>query len=412
MSNVRLTEQHVIDKNHELFKKFDKTTRLAKLLYNATLYDVRQYYFATKKYKPWQQVKKDFTKDKNTDYYALPTKVGNQIFRQVGSDFSSFFALLELKNTGQYNKPIKIPGYKKSDHASFTIPGECISKKVIVKENGLYEYTVFARTEEFKFTFLSRHEKVDALRIVPKNGYFVLEEIYTVKEPKTIKDNGKYASVDIGLNNLMAVFFNFDEQPVLYNGKHIKNINQFYNKKRAKMQALLVKCNDKKWSKSLEQLTNKRNRKIDNELHVLSNMFVNHVVSLGVSKVYIGKNPNWKQDINIGKRNNQNFVSIPHARLIDILTYKLKLHGIKVVVTEESYTSKCSALDKEEVCKHEKYVGRRVKRGLFKTSTGFQINADINGAINIMRKAVSDEKVFFDEIEAVVVRPAKVLALR
>lgn len=409
---MRLTEQHVINKNHKLYQNCDKLTRLAKLLYNATLYDVRQHYFATNKYKPWEQVKKDFTKTKNVDYYALPTKAGSQVIRQVGSDFSSFFNLLVLKKKGGHGKSVKIPGYKKSVHAAITIPKESISKKVVTKDDGLFEYTVFSKNKDFKFTFTSRHDNVDALRVVPKNGYFVLEEVRTVKEIEPVKDNGKYASIDIGLNNLMAVFFNFNEQPVLYNGRHLKSINQHYNKKKAKVQANLAKCNNKQWSKYLEQLTNKCNRKIDNELHVVSNLFVNHVVSLGVSKVYIGKSPNWKQDINIGKRNNQNFVSIPHARLIDLLTYKLKLKGIVVVVTEESYTSKCSALDKEEVCKHEKYAGRRIKRGLFKTSTGFKINADINGAINIMRKAVSDEKIFFDEIEAAVVRPAKVLPSR
>ena len=132
---------------------------------------------------------------------------------------------------------------------------------------------------------------------------------------------------------------------------------------------------------------------------------MNHVVSLGVSKVIVGKNDCWKQDIKIGKRNNQTFVQIPHARLIDMLRYKLNLVGIELITVEESYTSKCSALDYEEVQKHDHYAGRRVKRGLFKTSKGILVNADINGAMNIMRKVFPNELIYFDGIVDAAVRP-------
>ena len=148
-----------------------------------------------------------------------------------------------------------------------------------------------------------------------------------------------------------------------------------------------------------------RSNKINDTLHKASRFLVNHVVSLDVSKVIVGKNNCWKQDIKMGKRNNQTFVQIPHARLIEMLKYKLELVGIELIIVEESYTSKCSALDYEEVTKHDKYAGRRVKRGLFKTSTGVLINADINGAINIMRKVFPNELVYFDGIVGASVRP-------
>ena len=118
----------------------------------------------------------------------------------------------------------------------------------------------------------------------------------------------------------------------------------------------------------------------------------------------IGKNKGWKQSINIGRRNNQAFVQVPHARFIDMLTYKARLVGIKVVVTEESYTSKTSFIDLEPVKKQMVYLGKRIKRGLFKSADGTLINADINGSSNIIRKVVPNA--FADGIEDVVVRPS------
>lgn len=153
----------------------------------------------------------------------------------------------------------------------------------------------------------------------------------------------------------------------------------------------------------MQRLTDKRNNKVTDYLHKASRVLVNQLVSREITTLVIGKNPNMKQDINIGKVNNQNFVQLPIMRFADMVKYKCELEGINVVLNEESYTSKCSFIDGEQICKHETYMGRRIKRGLFKSANGKYINADVNGSYNIMRKAIPN--VFANGIEDVGVHP-------
>ena len=171
---------------------------------------------------------------------------------------------------------------------------------------------------------------------------------------------------------------------MIINGKPLKSINHHWNKRKAKLQSKLPK--GVKTSKQIRQITNKRNRRVNNYLHQTSRTLVNELRKLCISKVVIGSNKGWKENISLGKRTNQNFVQIPFQRFIEMISYKCKLAGIEVITQEESYTSKCSFLDNESVEKHNVYMGKRIKRGLFKSSNGSLINADVNGAYNIMKK--------------------------
>ena len=406
---MRLVERHYIKKSHNSYEYCKNITHLAKNLYNAALYTNRQQFFHTGEYYNDFSISKQFTKENNPDYRALPTKVAKQIIRKVHQDFQSFFALLKSKQSGAYNKKVKIPSYKPTDgYTTVTFPQESISRKTVYDKNSkLYQHTVCTRDDDFRFNFISKIENVDNVRIVPKdNGtYFIIEVVYTVKDTDYKADNGRYASIDPGVNNIAAVFFNFDEESLLINGKPVKSVNQYYNKRKSAIQRNLQICNGTYISSRLSYLYKKRECKINDMLHKITRFLVNHIVSLDVCKVIVGKNNNWKQDIKIGKRNNQTFTSIPHTKLIHMLKYKLALEGIKLVTVEESYTSKCSALDKEDVCKHNTYVGTRVHRGLFETGDNTLINADINGAINIMRKVFPNESVYFDGIVDVAVHP-------
>ena len=241
--------------------------------------------------------------------------------------------------------------------------------------------------------FQERAEKIKLVRIVPRYGNYVIEVVYEIEDVKPKLDNQRYASIDIGVNNLMAVVFNTGDIPLLINGKPLKSINQFFNKQRA---TLMSYIGDKGTSKRIEQLTAKRNTKVKDYLHKQTTWLVNHLATLNITTLYVGWNKGIKQDINLGKRNNQNFVALPFLQLISMLAYKLELKGIRLVRHEESYTSKCSFLDLEPVQKHDKYLGSRIKRGLFKSSTGKIINSDINAAYNIMRKSNPE---YFDGIE-------------
>ena len=195
------------------------------------------------------------------------------------------------------------------------------------------------------------------------------------------ENNNRYASIDLGVNNLATVSFNCNK-PIIINGRPLKSINQYYNKKKSQLTNLKTR--------RAKTLNRKRRNKINDYLHKSSRYLTNHLVSNSINTLIIGKNDGWKQEVNIGKRNNQNFVFLPFEKFISMLTYKCALEGINVVEVNESHTSKCSFLDNEEVCHHEVYLGKRVKRGLFKSSKGKLINADLNGSLNIMKKVVGE----------------------
>ena len=215
----------------------------------------------------------------------------------------------------------------------------------------------------------------------------MIEVIYEIKENKP-KQNQRIASIDLGLNNLATVVTNDGDNPILISGKKIKSINQYYNKMTSKKKSLLPY--NVFTSKSLDRLWLKRNNKISYEIHKITKFLANYFDERDVSKVIIGNNSGWKNGINLGRRNNQNFVSIPYSKFINQLTYKCQLLGITVVTREESYTSKASFLDYDEIPNYKdevipKFSGKRIKRGAYKSKTRI-INADVNGAYNTMVK--------------------------
>lgn len=223
--------------------------------------------------------------------------------------------------------------------------------------------------------------------------------------------------IDLGVNNLATCGTNVG-RGIIIDGKPLKSMNQYYNKKLAKMKsdndALLDKELNKKVetqrhhnTRNIERLCRKRRNKVKDYLHKASCRIFDYAASNDITTIVVGKNVGWKQECDMGTRNNQIFVQIPHAKFIDILTYKARAHGIMLVTTEESYTSKCSFIDNEEMCHHEQYMGKRIKRGLFRTKEGRLINADLNGALNIIRKVVPNA--FAEGIEAVVVPPTRTL---
>ncbi len=249
---------------------------------------------------------------------------------------------------------------------------------------------------------MKRHPDYCAL---PRKTHYVVEVVYTTTVQTASVEPDRVAAIDVGLDNLATVTSNqpgFVPLPV--NGRPLKAINQLYNKERARLQSQLR--GEHLTSRRLDGLTDKRNRRVSAYLHLASRRIIETLVTHQIGTLVIGKNDGWKQAINLGKRTNQNFVHIPHARFVEMLTYKAQLVGIQVILTEESYTSKCSFLDREPIGKHERYTGKRVKRGLFRASDGRTINADVNGSYNIVRKVIPNA--FADGIAACVVKPVRV----
>lgn len=368
---MRLVEKHVIKYSDSRYNELDNLMFLSKNLYNAALYSVRHFYFENKKYLSYYELQKVFQTNKNVDYYALPCKVSQQTLKMVDQNFKSFFGSLKLKN----NKKVRIPKYlDKNGRYNLIYTNQAIS----LKRKG---YVKLSSTNCYIKT---NKQNIQQVRVFKKNNIITIEIVYLYNEKELKLNNCRYCSIDLGVNNLATISSNVIK-PIIINGKPIKSINQFYNKKLAYYKS---KLKNRKTSKKLNRLTNKRENKIKDYLHKSSRYIVNHLVSNNINTLVIGYNKGWKQDINIGKINNQKFVNIPFLSFINMLEYKCKLEGINVVINEESYTSKCSFLDDEEIYKHDSYIGKRIKRGLFRTSKGILINSDLNGSLNILKKVV------------------------
>ena len=370
-----LVEKHII-RSGKYFNQLMEVTRLSKNLYNSGLYAVRQHYFEYKKFLNYVNLNNMFVEQKQQDYYKLPAKVSQQTLKMVEQNFKSFFGLLKSEKT----KKEKIPKYLDKNSSFLTI---WTNQAVSLKKKG---YLKLSGTDVYIKTDI---DHINQVRVVPRNNELVVEILYEVRENDLKKDNGKYSSIDLGINNLMTLSGN-TTKPIIVNGKPLKSINQYYNKKKSEIQGKLETINKTKKSKKLNKLTNKRNNKINDYLHKSSKIIINHLVSKDICTLIVGYNQYWKQEINIGKKNNQNFVSIPYLKLLNMLEYKCKKEGINFVKNEESYTSKCSFIDGEEIKKHTKYLGKRIKRGLFESASGKLINADLNGSLNILKKVVGE----------------------
>ena len=378
---MRLVEQHIIKPTHSFYKECDSLCFRAKNLYNYGLYVVRQHFFKTREMLSSNELRKQLASTNQVDFRALPSQVSKEVLRNLEKNFKSFFKALQSykKHPNKFTSRPKLPKYKhktKGRFVAYFYNPEAVSQKLIKQD--------LLKLSQTGIILPRKGRTVKVVRIVSKYAHYIIEVVYEVEDTPLKDDNKRYAAIDIGVNNLMAVTFNTGDVPILVEGRPLKSINQYYNKKKGKFMSFI---GGKGTSKRLEKLTLKRNNKVKDYLHKTTNKLVNHIASLNISKVYVGWNKGIKQDINIGKVNNQNFISIPFYQLISMLTYKLQQKGIELITHEESYTSKCSFLDLEPIKKQEVYLGRRIKRGLFKSNKGIIINADINASYNIGRKS-------------------------
>ncbi|MDY7007789.1 MAG: transposase, partial [Cyanobacteriota bacterium] len=371
-------DRHIINRTHQYWRVCDELAFKSKNLYNLANYYCRQHFFCT-------GYSLDLTKlyhtTKNSDAYrALPTKVSKQIIKCLVATWRGYFQAIKewSKHPGKFLGKPKIPKYKDKTKGRNVV----IYSKESVYKAPLKDGICHLSMSEIKIPVIV--DTVIEVRIVPANSCYIIEVVYEKTNQPQI-DSRYVAGIDLGIDRLVALSTNKPGvKPLLINGKPLKSVNQLYNKRKAKYQSVLK--GQKKTSRKIEALTYHRNRFVENYLHNTSKLVVNYLVTNNIGTVVIGKNDNWKQGANIGKINNQKFTQIPHSKLIQQITYKCQLVGIKVIETEESYTSKTSAIDLEKPICHENYVGKRVKRGLFRSATGIVINADINGSLQIIRK--------------------------
>ena len=374
-----LSEQHIYTRGTKAFSEFEVLCRNANNLYNATMYCVRQEFFAGT-IVSYGAVNKKFIQDKQIDYYSLPTKISQQIQRIVGSAWKSYFAAVKdyKKNPSKYLGKPRIPGYREKG-GFYVVPftRQSIAFRTRTVPNG------FLRLSGTSVLIKTKQKEIQAARLVPQDrNHIKVEILYEVECPE-IRRNGRIASIDLGVNNLTTIVYPNSRTEII-NGRPLKSINQYYNKKLAEVRSKNAKLEHQ--TRREVSLISKRRNKINDYLHKASRYIVNQLVSNEVTELVIGYNAGWKQDTRMKKVGNQRFHYIPFYKFLSMLAYKCALAGIAVTTNEESYTSKCSFLDNEEVCKHAEYKGKRVKRGLFRASDGRLINADVNGALNILRK--------------------------
>jgi putative transposase len=315
--------------------------------------------------------------------------VSNDVLRQLDHDWRAFFADLAAWNAdpSRFVGRPRLPGYK-DKHTG---------RNLLIYDIQAISLTGLRRGEvipsQLGISIQTKHTTVKQARIVPRKGYYVVEVVYEREPVPAAVDPELCAGIDIGLNNLAALTSNkAGFVPRIVNGRPIKSINQFYNKRRAELQHKLGTTGT---TKQMERLTAHRTRQIDHDLHTASRRIIALLVSEGIGTLCIGKNPLWKQQVHLGKRGNQNFVQVPHARFIEMLAYKAELVGIQVCLTEESYTSQASFLDADPLPVYgdadiPAFSGKRVTRGLYRAATGRRINADVNGSYNIIRKVLPD----------------------
>ena len=376
----------VVKRGSPLYQEIDNLCFKSKNLFNTTLYSERQSYFNTGKFKFYHKINKDFVKNNQPDYRALPAKVSKLTQMKVDQAIKSFLALKKSPNT---NFKHTFPKYLKKD-----------GRFVVEYEKGALSFKKegFIRLSKTDIYIPTKLEKsvIQQVRLVPRTGYYLIEVLY--RKPKIkykqnkLTPQTRFASIDLGLNNLATVTSNVFE-PLIINGRPIKSINQYYNKNLKKKQKLLPV--NQYTSKKIKQLSYKREMKLNDYLHKSAKYLVNYLVSQTIDVLVIGTNNGWKQNINIGKRNNQNFVNIPFYKFKQILTYLCEEKGIEVYEQEESYTSKASFLDQDFIpifneSENKKYTfsGRRIFRGLYETKNKKIINADVNGSLNILRKYI------------------------
>ena len=384
----------VVNKGSPYYNILDELCFLSKNLYNASLYEIRKHYNDTKTFLSAFSLINQFVSSNNVDYRALPyAQTAQHVVVQVEKMYKAFFAT--LKSPKMQGKKIRPPKYKDKVNGRNVVI--YTKQSIHIKDN-----IITLKTHKGNITFKTNRTNIQQIRIVPKGNHIVIECLYKV-ECKAFKgDNNRYGSIDLGVNNLCTFTSNIG-QSIIYNGKPLKSINQYYNKKKAKLQSELE--HNKRTSKRIRRITLRRNNKVKDFLHKVTSKIVDYMETNSIHILFIGKNVGWKEGINLGVKMNQTFVSIPYNKLIEMLQYKCKLKGFKVVLINEEYTSKCSFLDNELVCKHETYKGKRIKRGLFQTQKGILINADVNGSFNIMRLGLKHIHVKLDVLNEITSKP-------
>ena len=389
MNSFVRVEKHIIKPTDKHFSMLMDFCYMSKNLYNHANYLVRKEFTDNDKWLRYGELDKILRADTEyPDYKNMPTaQTAQQILRLLDKNWKSFFKSIKdwSKNKEKYLGRPKMPKFIKKDGKYLLVltNQNCKLKDGYIlfpkSFNGFSVKTKFVERQDFKL--------FQQVRIIPHKNRIVIELIYEIEFVTEKSDNGRYIGIDIGVDNLATVGNNIGKTAFIINGKPLKSINQYYNKQISHYREVCKRVNNKDYSNRMDKLTENRNAKIDDYLHKASRKIVDYCVENQINTIVIGQNKEWKQSSVMSKRVNQHFVQIPFARLIEMIQYKAQERGIAVILTEESYTSGTSFIDNEMPLKENYNKARRIHRGLFKSNNGTLINADLNGAYQIIKKA-------------------------
>lgn len=411
---MQLVEQHVIDRDDPRYAAIDAAAFQSKNLYNAALYEIRQAFIHRGVYLPYEEM--DRRMQAHEAYCALPAKVSQQVLKRLHQNWLAFFAALDAykADPSQFTGRPCLPKYKhKTEGRNLLV----YTLQALAGGQSKQGIQGLIRPSGLSITVKTQHQHIDQVRIVPRNGSYVVEVVYSKQPVQASVDPSVCAAIDVGVTNLAAITSNrVGFIPRLVNGRRLKALNQWYNKRMKELTLCLPKGERDRVTRQMERITNHRNRQVNHYLHAASKAIIALLVQEGIGTLIIGKNPFWKQEVRMGKRNNQNFVQIPHARLIDMLTYKAALVGIQVELQEESYTSKASFLDLDPIPTYRpdddtehRFSGKRIGRRnrLYRTKDRRILCADVNGSYNILRKRKPDAFSKAEGLAAYVVQPLR-----
>lgn len=398
---VQRVEKHTIKPTHPYYSMLDEFCFKSKNLYNFANYQIRQKFCETSEFINYNTMDKLLKqKDMEFDYRNMPTaQSAQQCLRLLEKNWKSFFASVKdyKKNPSKYTGRPKLPKYLDKNGRNILIltNNNCKVKDGVIK---------FPKTFN-GFTIKTNINSLQQVRILPRNKHIVVEVVYNYNASELMCDNGRYLGIDIGLDNLATIVNNVGYDPIVVNGKGLKSMNKYYNKQISHYRAVAKRMNKLDYTERMNRLTIKRNNKIDDFMHKASKFIVDYALGINCNTIIIGNNKDWKRESKMSKNVNQSFVGIPHQRLIEMIQYKCENVGINVIVTEESYTSGTSFLDNELPVKENYDKSRRKFRGLFVSNNGIKINADVNGAYQIIKKVSPN---LFDGVKGVGLHPFKV----
>ena len=388
-------KQQVKHLSKEDYKSIKHLCHIAKNLTNQAIYNVRQYYFNEGEYLNYE---KNYALLKSSDdYKMLNSNMAQQILKEVDGSFKSFFGLLKLAKKGKYAfKDCKLPDYLPKDGYTTLVIGfvRLNGNKLILPFSNTYKKT--HKSVEITIPPILLDKKVKEIRIIPKANarFFEIQYIYEAECIQRKLNINNVLALDLGINNLVTAVTN-DGRSFIIDGKRLKSINQWYNKTNARLQSIKDKQHyGKKPTNRQKAITRDRNNKVNDYMNKVARKVIDSCINNDIGTIVVGYNETFQKDSNIGKTNNQSFVNIPYGKLREKLEYLCQLNGIVYVKQEESYTSKASFWDRDTIPVYNNdnpktytFSGKRIHRGMYQTASGKCLNADVNGALNIMRKS-------------------------